>query len=336
MDNQVKVALIGALAGILTAILFTPLGVYISHDFLNTEPTPVLTSIEPDKESPQFVETQINWTATANNPRKEPLFYRFNLNGPSTNNTWKIVQNWGTQNKWSWYPTEPGNYNIEVQVSYGKNNEIPDSIRMNYYIFKVSANWIDAGRDASKAHRLHESIIAYDKAIKINPMNSDAWIEKGLAFRDLGKSNEAIAAFDNAIEINPQNFNAWFQKGFVLINSNKNDEALAAYEKSIEIDPKNSPAWYDKGNALSNLGKYDEAIKAYDKAIELDPRNSLAWNDKAWNDKGFALEKLNKFGEALAAYKKAIAINQFNLAAQDNLNRLNKSNDAIQAVDNAI
>jgi len=242
MNDLVKVALIGAFAGILTSSIFNPIGNYISHTWLNTDPVPVLAFFEPDKGSPQMTDVQINWTATAKDPEKKTSYYRFNLNGPSTNYTWKIVQNWRTQNKWSWYPTEPGNYNIEVQVSYRQNNEIYDSRSMNYYIFNASSNWIDAGRDALKAHKLHEAIIAYDEAIRVNPQDSDAWIEKGLTFRDLAKSNETIKAFDKSIEINPKNYNAWFQKGYVLITSNKNDDALAAYEKAIEINPSNLAA----------------------------------------------------------------------------------------------
>jgi len=127
------------------------------------------------KESPQMAKTQINWTAAASNPRKEVLFYNFNLNGPSTNYTWENVQNWSTQNWWYWHPTEPGNYTIEVQVSYGTNNGIPDSRSTNYAIFPFSEAGTLTGLNLYKMGQYDEAIKAYDKAIEINPQESDAW-----------------------------------------------------------------------------------------------------------------------------------------------------------------
>jgi hypothetical protein len=113
MNEQVKAALIGAIAAILVPMLFMPLGTAISH-YLFPESVPVLASFGPDKESPQMTEKQINWTAAANDPRKEAFFYKFNLKGPSTNYTWEIVQNWETHNQWSWYPT---NYDKAIDKS---------------------------------------------------------------------------------------------------------------------------------------------------------------------------------------------------------------------------
>src|SRR5271157_2628413 len=83
------------------------------------------------------------------------------------------------------------------------------------------------------------------------------------------KYDEAIKTLDKALEINPQDSNAWLYKGNVLSDLNKSDEAIKAYDKAIGINPQNSIAWNNKGNALNKLNATDEAIKAYDKAIEI-------------------------------------------------------------------
>src|SRR5271157_692852 len=90
----------------------------------------------------------------------------------------------------------------------------------------------------------------------------------------LNKSDEALKAYDKAIEINPQNTDAWNNKGDALSKQNKYDEALKAFDKAIEINPQNTDAWNNKGDALSKQNKSDEAKKAYDKAIEIDSQNS--------------------------------------------------------------
>ena len=45
---------------------------------------------------------------------------------------------------------------------------------------------------------------AYDKAIEINPNDSDAWNNKGLALGKLNKHEDAMKAYDKAIEIYQQ------------------------------------------------------------------------------------------------------------------------------------
>ncbi len=335
MDDSTKVAIIGSVTAISIAILFTPVGNVISHYLDNSDSTPVLTSFKPDKESPQMAETQINWTATADNPRKKTLFYRFNLNGPSTNYTWKIVQNWRIQNQWSWYPTESGDYIIEVQVSDGKKDTTPDSRSMNYIISPASTTWTDAGNDLLREGKYNEAMMAYDQAIKINPQNPIVWYNKGFLLSNLGKYEEAIKAYDKAIEIDPNFSMALNNKGLDLTILGKYNESITAFDKVIEINPQDSDGWSNKGLALYKLNKYDEAIKAYDKAIAINPKFALCVNNK-----GQALDKLGKFDEAIIAYDKAIEIDQNFLTALNNKAisqyRLNKSNEAMKTLDKAL
>jgi tetratricopeptide (TPR) repeat protein len=153
-------------------------------------------------------------------------------------------------------------------------------------------------------NKFDEAVTAFDKAIKINPHNSETWNNKGIALYELNQSGEAITAFDKAIKINSQNSDAWYNKGLALYKLKEFNEAIKAYDKAIEINPQYSKAWNDEGVALCNLNKSYEAIKLFDKAIEIDRRYS-----KAWNNKGLALNNLNKYDEAIKAYDKAIEIN---------------------------
>ncbi len=78
---------------------------------------------------------------------------------------------------------------------------------------------------------------------------------KGFAHDKLNEHDEAIKAYDKAIEINPQDSDAWYNKGVALDKLDKSDEAIKAYDKAIEINPQNSDAWYNKGIALDDLNK---------------------------------------------------------------------------------
>jgi len=84
---------------------------------------PVITSLTPDKPSPQASGTQIKWTAVATDPDRDPIYYRFWLKGPSTGNTWQIVRDWSTSNTWTWSSDlgDAGDYTVFVYVRDGKH-----------------------------------------------------------------------------------------------------------------------------------------------------------------------------------------------------------------------
>ena len=74
--------------------------------------------------------------------------------------------------------------------------------------------------------------------------SSNAWVQEGRMLTNSGKYNEAIMAYNKAIEIDPQYFEAWTNKEVDLVNLNKYDEATASYENGIKINP----FWEGKGN----------------------------------------------------------------------------------------
>ena len=85
---------------------------------------PTLITLRSDKPSSQTAGAPIKWTATAADPDGDRLLYRFWLKGPSTGNTWKIVQDWSTRNQWIWssLPNDGGAYTVYVFVRDGLHN----------------------------------------------------------------------------------------------------------------------------------------------------------------------------------------------------------------------
>ena len=86
---------------------------------------PTLISLGSDKPSSQTAGAPIRWIAKAADPDGgDRLLYRFWLKGPSTGNTWKIVQDWSTKNQWIWSsrPNDGGAYSVYVFVRDGLHN----------------------------------------------------------------------------------------------------------------------------------------------------------------------------------------------------------------------
>jgi tetratricopeptide (TPR) repeat protein len=265
---------------------------------------PSLTSLTPDKPSPQEAGTIITWTALASDPENDQIYYRFFLNGDP-------VTKWSTDNKWVWtnrnisvvtdeYIIQPSSSGldyinftleaelttIEVRVRDGKHagsdsfdanssafyEMVPESVPSNINLI-IKYN---EAKSLDEQQRYKEAIDVYDQAIKLDPEFAKAWIGKGLDLNMLNNYDDAIDCLNKAIELDPHDIDAWRWKGTVLRNAGKYGEAIVAYNKAIEIDPEDADVWSRKGGALSALGKNDEAITAYDNAISASTKHSSA------------------------------------------------------------
>jgi tetratricopeptide (TPR) repeat protein len=182
--------------------------------------------------------------------------------------------------------------------------------------------WFEEGRAFLNQSNYDDAILAFDKAIKLEPQYIDAWKGKGSAYLRQEEYAEAVKAFDKAIELDPQLPLVWSNKGYALLRLGRYDEALQAYDKAIELDPEYGGGWDGKGHVLCYQGKYDGAIQAYDKAIELyllAKEESLAAN--AWNSKGVAFSGLGRNDEAIKAYGEAIKLDPQALVSWYNINQ---------------
>ena len=70
---------------------------------------PILSSLLPDKESPQQTGSTVTWTASAEDLEGDPISYRFLLNGTP-------VSDWQTEGQWFWTAGEPGTSTVTVQA----------------------------------------------------------------------------------------------------------------------------------------------------------------------------------------------------------------------------
>ena len=84
---------------------------------------PTATSLTPNRESPQVVGSSVTWTATANDPDGDLIYYRFWLKGPSTGNVWKDMTGWTANSRWTWQTrtSDIGDNQVNVWIRDGKH-----------------------------------------------------------------------------------------------------------------------------------------------------------------------------------------------------------------------
>jgi hypothetical protein len=97
---------------------------YPDYEITVNQP-PYCACLIPDKFSSQTVNTPIKWTACALDDEgdQDTLWYRFLVDDVTK-------RNWSTDNTWTWTPTTPGIYEIEVWV---RDNFVPPLSKDPFY-----------------------------------------------------------------------------------------------------------------------------------------------------------------------------------------------------------
>ncbi len=83
----------------------------------------------------------------------------------------------------------------------------------------------------------------------------NSWYSQGNQNAKDGNNEEALIAYDKALEIDPNHVSSWNNKGIVLSRLKMFEEAISCYDRSIELDSKYANAWYNKANALRNFAQ---------------------------------------------------------------------------------
>jgi tetratricopeptide (TPR) repeat protein len=245
METQVKAALMAGLIGIFGVILNSMIPYWLEptpplKNITTINQMPSLDSLVSDLGSPRVAGASITWTATANNPGHNTLYFKYLLKNP-LDDDFKPQTDWIIDTKWIWNTTEADIGKNEIQV------------------------WIKDGRhsvDALKGDNvLTKPYIITDSAASLNG--------KGMDLVDKNKYDDAIKAFNEAIRIDPSYVPALDNKGYVLNKQGKYDDAIEAFDEAIRIDPSYVPALDNKGIALNGLGRTTEAEAALAMALLL-------------------------------------------------------------------
>ena len=100
---------------------------------------------------------------------------------------------------------------------------------------------------------------------------------KGMSYAFIKKYDEALECSNKALELDPNNSDNLNNKAWALSNLGKNDEALECSNKALELDPNSAWAFTNKAWALNGLKRHDEALECSNKALELDPNSIPNW-----------------------------------------------------------
>ncbi len=150
---------------------------------------------------------------------------------------------------------------------------------------------------------LEDSILAYDKAIRLKPDLAEAYNNRGNARAALGQYVEAIADFDEAIRLKPNDAEFYSNRGNAKHTLGRHDKVLTDYDEAIRLKPDFAEAYSNRGTAKRALGRYDEALTDYDEAIRLKPDFA-----EAYNNRGITKVASGRYDDAIADHDQAIRL----------------------------
>lgn len=165
--------------------------------------------------------------------------------------------------------------------------------------------------------RLNEVDECFDKALQINPRNSEALNNKGNVCFQNGDHDEAIVFYDRSIDVNPNDAIVHLNKGAALAASNHLTEAIDSVERAISINSNFAEAYFTlakiKHELLINDIKlkdrpqptYEEVVLLCDRALGLKSDFALAYYEK-----GLALKKHGRLGDIEQCRKKLLELNR--------------------------
>ena len=101
---------------------------------------------------------------------------------------------------------------------------------------ETSIDWFMKGLDLYNQEKFNDSLQAYNRALELDPNDSEAWNNKGIDEGLLGRYDEALKSFENAVVINDSYAQAWYNMGVIYDTKGYYYTAVQAYKRATQID----------------------------------------------------------------------------------------------------
>ncbi|MEQ8350449.1 MAG: tetratricopeptide repeat protein [Leptospiraceae bacterium] len=166
-------------------------------------------------------------------------------------------------------------YHYNLGIVYLRMNRQREAIQS----FQIA---LDAGGDDSRVFRgLARAFLrlnqpgmakrALQKALLINPQDTDSMLELGDLQASQGDLLSAVDSYRAVVQMSPGNAttaDALDRLARVYVRLERYDDAVQSYYQALRIDPNRSSLYLGLGHALQKAGKPEEAINIWKKALQ--------------------------------------------------------------------
>jgi tetratricopeptide (TPR) repeat protein len=167
----------------------------------------------------------------------------------------------------------------------------------------------DAGVGLYETARYSQAILAFDRAISLNPGFADAFVLRGRSRLAISDLEGAIRDFGEAIKLRPNAVQARLERGAAYLVLKNHQAALEDGNRVLSLDPKQAAAYNLRGTALRSMGKTQEALENFNQAVELSPTL------ENYFQRGATYQALGQHKPAIADFDEAIQFRPFSAQA---------------------
>lgn len=114
---------------------------------------------------------------------------------------------------------------MRADLALKKENNKSDSVNA----------WFNLAQSHQTKGQLKEAAQAYQKAIKIKPLLSEAHYRLGMVLQEQGERDAARTSYYKALEINPSFSDAYFNLAKIHQHQNNTQEAICAYRQGLKL-----------------------------------------------------------------------------------------------------
>lgn len=163
---------------------------------------------------------------------------------------------------------------------------------------KTSSEYITRGNGYLQDGKKQQAIAAYNKAVSLNPQNTEAYEARGAAYFYNGQYQLAQADFERVLKDNPYRFSVYTAYASVLAAQGNFKDALQVLDLAVRLHP-SAETYFARGGVYYMLGKYDLAVADY--TTTLQTRRSA----DVLNARGAAYQKWGKPQQAQQDFEAA-------------------------------
>jgi predicted Zn-dependent protease len=133
------------------------------------------------------------------------------------------------------------------------------------------------GDDAVRSGHGDQAILAFQKAMDLDPGNQDYVLELAQVLLANYNAPAAVALLDPAVKAFPNSARVWFTLGVAdLLNENLN-AAEPALKTSLGLDPKLDLAYVVLGQGYLDAGRWNDLLQTAHELIALNPQNAAGY-----------------------------------------------------------
>jgi len=134
-----------------------------------------------------------------------------------------------------------------------------------------ASGWHTASQLALRLNNPAAALAAIDKALALEPGNTDGLLQRGLC---LGKLGDSAALEPLVAELAARELSTAYRHstlGMLYTQLERRADAVACYERAAALEPDRAKHYYNIAALQRSLGDIEQAEANFDKAIELDP-----------------------------------------------------------------